>query len=698
MEGIFRPTLNLGNSIVGVGILAMPYCIEKCGLVLGLVLIAASAVFTIWSLKMLVRSAQLTHKSSYEQLAFHTFGRHGKLVVELSIIGLTIGILISFFIVIGDLTPPIVANLLGITWSPGFLRMFLMTLLAFTVSLPLSLLRNVDSLSWVAISSLVFYSFLLLRVVLMSAPSVLSFEVWRTVSFVKFEGLLHCLPICALALSCQAQMFVIYTQMADPSIRKMSTIINGAIYLVSTGYGLMAFFGYMTFARDGVKGDILTNFAHDGVSQLCRLGFSLSVVVSFPLVVFPIRASIHSLLFARAQLAGGDLHGTEPIPTRIFNTITISIITGTLAIAILVPNVESVLALTGATTGSIISYIVPSLIFLSVVGSHAPFSNRAKFIAVLGVLVMVVGTGTIVSEHMRADDSLSTPDSKHFPRPFVPQGPIAVEDFKQKLPAQEEAPKLPGVNKHNNLLPPNKDDIIKNDVIKDDVMKNKQPEVHIPAAGLQPVVEKRGGGGGEVKEKKEEGEVKNVEQGGVLKEEHEEIKKDMEELKERIKAVEEENKELKDVLELNQIEGVNQIDQPAVNQPENEVEKKSGVEVAAAAVEHPARDDSIVHNNVPHDQGVGPVGGGAKVQAPNVNKLLKEEKQELMKAVVRDEENKVRENGGAGNVDGGVKEEEGGHKREVRGEEAEEKSEKAGKDGDQVTGRELKALKLELIH
>ena len=29
MEGVFKPALNLGNSVIGVGILAMPYCIEK---------------------------------------------------------------------------------------------------------------------------------------------------------------------------------------------------------------------------------------------------------------------------------------------------------------------------------------------------------------------------------------------------------------------------------------------------------------------------------------------------------------------------------------------------------------------------------------------------------------------------------------------------------------------------------------------
>ena len=67
-------------------------------------------------------------------------------------------------------------------------------------------------------------------------------------------------------------MFVIYVQMLDPSVRKMSTIVSGAIYMVATGYGIMGLFGYLIFVEDGVKGDILTNFPHDGVSQIFRLG------------------------------------------------------------------------------------------------------------------------------------------------------------------------------------------------------------------------------------------------------------------------------------------------------------------------------------------------------------------------------------------------------------------------------------------
>lgn len=97
----------------------------------------------------------------------------------------------------------------------------------------------------------------------------------------------------------------------------------------------VGFFGYTAFCFDGVKGDVLMNFGNGIVSALLKLGmaslmlniltidynlknnstvlyyifvrltrfihlllvgFVLSIVVSFPLAIFPCRASINSLL------------------------------------------------------------------------------------------------------------------------------------------------------------------------------------------------------------------------------------------------------------------------------------------------------------------------------------------------------------------------------------------------------------------
>ena len=169
-----------------------------------------------------------------------------------------------------------------------------------------------------------------------------------------------------------------------------------------------------------------------------------------------------------------------------------------------------------------------------------------QFLAVLGVLVMVVGTATIVNEHMRGDDTPPISDYKDFPRPFVPQaqGPVALDDDKLKSPV---APQLPGADGRDVI----KNDIIKNDVIGDDVIQKE--EVHVPAVKIaDPGVSEEGKKNEEaaVKEAREEGKVEERKEVGERgegghQEEHNSIRKDMEELKERIKAVEEENKELK---------------------------------------------------------------------------------------------------------------------------------------------------------
>ena len=47
------------------------------------------------------------------------------------------------------------------------------------------------------------------------------------------------------------------------------------------------------------QGNILTAFPDSFGVELTKMGFALSVAVSFPMVIFPCRTSIHSILFAR---------------------------------------------------------------------------------------------------------------------------------------------------------------------------------------------------------------------------------------------------------------------------------------------------------------------------------------------------------------------------------------------------------------
>ena len=50
----------------------------------------------------------------YLLIAFNVFGAAGKLAIEVSMIGFLGGTCIAFFVVIGDLAPPIIAGYIGI--------------------------------------------------------------------------------------------------------------------------------------------------------------------------------------------------------------------------------------------------------------------------------------------------------------------------------------------------------------------------------------------------------------------------------------------------------------------------------------------------------------------------------------------------------------------------------------------------------
>jgi len=64
-----------------------------------------------------------------------------------------------------------------------------------------------------------------------------------------------------------------------------------SVYLSQVG-----FFGYIAFYDHEISGDVLMNFRPTFLSEIIKLGFVVSTVISFPLAIFPCRASIYTLL------------------------------------------------------------------------------------------------------------------------------------------------------------------------------------------------------------------------------------------------------------------------------------------------------------------------------------------------------------------------------------------------------------------
>ncbi|OAA60232.1 amino acid transporter [Niveomyces insectorum RCEF 264] len=390
--------VNLLNTIVGAGTLAMPAAMSHMSVTLGTVVILWSGLTSAFGLYLQARCARYLDRgtSSFFALSQITYP-NAAVVFDAAIAIKCFGVGVSYLIIIGDLMPGVALGFNSDAASVPFLvdRNFWITAFMLVI-IPLAFLRRLDSLKYTSLVALVSIGYLIVLVVYhFASDSPAERGEVRIFAWGGPVAMLSSLPVVVFAYTCHQNMFSILNEIKDNSPASIVGVIGSSIGSAALIYTLVAVTGYLTFGSH-VVGNIVSMYPPNTASTIGKAAIVVLVMFSVPLQIHPCRASLDAVLKWRPNKAG---RGQAPLPSAAglptgssnnalllpiaaptdsygapaaplsdlrFALLTTFIIVLSYTTALSVSSLDRVLAYVGSTGSTSISFILPGLFYYKI--------------------------------------------------------------------------------------------------------------------------------------------------------------------------------------------------------------------------------------------------------------------------------------------------------------------------------------------
>ncbi|KAJ8687720.1 hypothetical protein QAD02_023514 [Eretmocerus hayati] len=377
-------SFNFINSIIGSGVIGIPYALHQAGFGLGMFLLVLVAIITDYSLVLMVRSGHLCGEMSYQGLMRASFGRPGFYILTALQFMYPFIAMVSYNVVVGDTVTKVLMRVTGLQ-TDSFLvsRKFVIFLATVLVVIPLCLYKNVARLAKISFLSLVCVCIILLTIFIrmgtMSAYVPPHSESW---SLGHISGILPAVGIMAFAFMCHHNTFLIYGSIERATQQKWDNVTHWSLFvsfLIAAAFGIA---GYATFTGY-VQGDLMENYcSNDDLMNFSRLLFSVTILLTFPIECFVTREVIMTAIRGTDEVEDHQayLGGTD----RRYLIITMTIIGIAYLISMSTDCLGIVLELNGILAAVPLAYVLPALCYLRL-EEGSLFSS--KKLPALGLLI-----------------------------------------------------------------------------------------------------------------------------------------------------------------------------------------------------------------------------------------------------------------------------------------------------------------------
>ncbi|KAI4220796.1 MAG: hypothetical protein L6R36_007358 [Xanthoria steineri] len=390
--------INLVNTIIGAGVLAMPLALSRMGIILGIFVILWAGATAGFGLYLQTRCARYLERGSASFFALSQITYPNAAVIfDAAIAVKCFGVGVSYLIIIGDLMPGVVEGFSESAASVSFLvdRHFWVTGFMLIV-IPLSFLRRLDSLKYTSVIALISISYLVILVVahFIKGDTMQNRGPIRVARWDSAVATLSSFPVIVFAYTCHQNMFSILNEIGNNSHFRTTSVVVASIGLAASMYILVAITGYLSFGNS-VLGNIVSMYSPSISSTIAKAAIVVMVMFSYPLQVHPCRASVDAVIKWRpikrsespgsspsrlvsllpGAKTGQQTRGDGMGETR-FAAITTAIIVLSYIVAMTVSSLEKVLAYVGSTGSTSISFILPGLFYYKISSPDSPHHQR----------------------------------------------------------------------------------------------------------------------------------------------------------------------------------------------------------------------------------------------------------------------------------------------------------------------------------
>ncbi|XXQ39437.1 Amino acid transporter transmembrane domain-containing protein [Plasmodiophora brassicae] len=376
-------SFNFMNSVIGAGIIGLPYALKRTGSISGVALLLFIAALTDFSVALLVSAGVRSNRFTFEGLVRHLFGDAARRVVLIFMFVFSFGAMTAYVVVIGDTVPSVIHAATGMVVD----RRLTIVVVAVAFLLPLVLLRSIEHLSPTSLLSMV----AVLGIVGTIAFHRLPFSADDVDAFavIKPRSMFGGIGAMSFAFVCQNNTFILYRSLQDPTparFRIVTHVSLGASALICLAMAVTGFFRFL----GQTKSNILNNFDDDDVTiGVARALLAVNMVLTYPLEMYVARqCTMQALGVPDAQHTFGKY---APVVVGLWLATTgVAVVAG--------DDLGTVMELTGAFAASCLGYIIPGMCHLKAVRDNGKTGRITWSAREIGAVALIVfGTVAMIA-------------------------------------------------------------------------------------------------------------------------------------------------------------------------------------------------------------------------------------------------------------------------------------------------------------